>query len=355
MPNAEQAIEAEVPGLAGVRSGELIELERITREIINPEKELGDLIPQALALKDLFEGLTNFRIDHERGIADGETRLDGGLAISPTLAAMCIRELFRTLAFLRGLHEAILDAAKPHRPVRVLYAGCGPYALLAVPLMAVLPPGRAMFTLLDIHPECAGQARALIASFGLAPYVEDCLCADATRYRMVADNPPDVIVSETMSVALHNEPQVAIARHLLAQAPAARLVPQSVSVGVCLVNWSREHVFMPADYVGEFPEPERDRVYLGKIFELDAANIQNWKGIEGDTLPAGSVTIPAPLESKYTPYLTTDIAVYGKHRLHNYDCSLTLPQRLRGKFGAGEELRFYYRLGSHPQLICPGH
>ncbi len=330
---------------------DLGELKRIATEILDPDKELKDLIPQAIALRDLFERRTNFRIDHQQSIGAGETRLASGLAISPTLAAMCIRELFRTLAFVRGLHEAVSDAANSHLPVRVLYAGCGPYALLALPLMAVLPRERVVFTLLDIHQECLEKARALIDSFGLGHYVQDCVCADATRYQIPTDGHPDVIVSETMAVCLHNEPQVSIARHLLTQVPAALMVPRSVSVEACLINWSREHVFMPAGYVGEFPEPERDRIYLGKVFELDAANIKSWEGIGGDTLPAGRVRIPSPLDGKYRPYLLTNITVYGKNLLRDYDCSLTAPQRLRGRIEAGDELQFRYQLGSNPQLI----
>lgn len=327
------------------------ELKRITRKILDPEKELKDLIPQAIALRDLFERLTQFCIDHEKGIASGETRLESGLAISPTLAAMCIRELFRTTAFIRGLNDAIMDATQADRPTRVLYAGCGPYALLAVPLMAALPQGSVTFTLLDIHPECLEQARELIASLGLSSYVEDYLCVDATRYKIAEDNKPDVIVSETMAVTLHNEPQVSIARNLLTQAPDALMVPQSVSVEVALLNFSREHVFMPADYVGEFPEPDRDRIYLGKIFELNTACIADWKNIEGNTLPAGHVKIPSPLEDRYSPHLLTDIVVYGRHRLQNYDCSLTSPQRLKGDIRAGDELQFRYLLGNNPRLI----
>lgn len=327
------------------------ELNHLTTQILDPTKELKDLIPQAIALRDLFEARANFRTDTGQDIAAGQTRLDSGLAISPALAAMCIRELYRTLAFIRGLHGAIGDAAISQRPVRVLYAGCGPYALLALPLMSVLPRERVVFTLLDIHQECLDKARALIDSYGLGHFVEGFVCADATRYQIPKEQHPDVIVSETMAVALHNEPQVSIARHLLAQAPAARMVPQSVSVEVCLINLSREHVFLPADYVGEIPEPDRDRIYLGEIFELDAGNIKQWENIESDSLPAGRITIPTGLHQKYKPYLLTNITVYGKHQLHNYDCSLTIPQRLRGKFEAGDKLQFRYQLGNNPQLV----
>lgn len=149
---------AEVEDMAG---RDLDALTAITRAIISPEKELADLIPQAQALRDLFERRTHFCIDQDRDIATGQTRLASGLAISPTLAAMCARELFRTLAFIRGLAEAINDAMHPDRPVRVLYAGCGPYALLAVPLMTVFSSAQVTFTLMDIHQECLDSAQAL--------------------------------------------------------------------------------------------------------------------------------------------------------------------------------------------------
>jgi hypothetical protein len=91
---------------------------------------------------------------------------------------------------------------------------------------------------------------------------------------------------------------------------------------------------------------------LGKIFELDAANIFHWKEIEGDRLPAGRVRMPSRLERRYRPHLLTRIAVYDEIRLQDYDCSLTVPQRLPGRpeLAGGETLQFYYRLGPHPRL-----
>jgi hypothetical protein len=330
----------------------LDELTAISRAILAPERGLPDLIPQAQALRDIFEELAHFRIDHGRDIGAGETRLDCGLAISPTLAAMCLREPFRTLAFIRGLAEAIGDALRPERAVRVLYAGCGPYALLAVPLMTVFPREQVTFTLLDIHQECLDSALALIDILGLAGHVAGGVCADATRYEIPADGKPDVIVSETMAVCLRNEPQVSIARHLLAQAPEARMVPRSVSVEACLLNGDREHVLVPPDHLGEIPAPERDRIHLGKLFALDAAAIRSWRDMDGDRLPAGRVRIPDPVEGRYRPYLLTRIVVYGNHRLHDYDCSLTVPQPLRGKpqLTGGVALQFHYKLGPRPQL-----
>lgn len=337
----------------GMMAIELDTLKDISQKILAPGKALIDLLPQAQALRELLEQQTNFHIDASRDIGDGETRLASGLAISPTLAAMCLREQFRTTAFIRGLHAAITDALRRDRPVRVLYAGCGPYALLALPLMTVFSPAQVRFTLLDVHQACLDSAMALIGSFGLADHVADSLCTDATRYRIPADSLPDVIASETMAVCLRNEPQVAITRNLLAQAPMARLVPQSVSIELGMVNWGKEHVLLPADHVGEIPQPERDRINLGKVFELDAANVSRWHGVTGDCLPAGRIRLPEVLASRYRPCLLTRIVVYGESRLQDYDCSLTTPQHLPGRqvFSGDETLQFQYRLGTYPELV----
>jgi hypothetical protein len=328
-------------------------LAAITREILRPERELGDLIPQAQALRDLFERWTHFRIAPDRDIATGQTRLAGGLAISPTLAAMCARELFRTLAFIRGLAQAVTDAAQPGRPVRVLYAGCGPYALLAAPLMTVFSPEQVTFALLDIHQECLDSAIALIGTLGLSNHVTGSVCTDATSYRIPTDAAPDVVVSETMAVCLRNEPQVSIARNLLQQAPTARMVPQSVSVDVALLNGAKEFVLLAPDHEGDIPLAERDRIHLGTVFELSSDTIRRWEGLDGEHLPAGEVTLPLPLESRYRPHLLTRIAVYGDNHLRDYDCSLTVPQPLRCKhqFTGGETIRFLYKAGAHPELV----
>lgn len=329
---------------------DLNELKRIAQTFLDPQKRLQDLLLEAQSLRDMLERRTGFQVNPASGIGAGETRLDSGLAISPTTAAMCLREIFRTPAFIRGLGMAIKESLRPDRPVRVLYAGCGPYALQALPLMTAFPEDQVAFTLLDIHQQCLDDARKLIDSLGLSGHVAKYICADAARYEIPADEIPDVIVSETMSVTLHNEPQVAIARNLLLQAPAARMVPQSVSVEACLLNGAREHVVMPADHVGEIPEPQRDRVYLGKIFELDAAAISSWAGMPADRLPAGRITLPVPLEERYRPHLLTRITVWGDTRLQDYETSLTLPKPLPGKFRGGEELQFHYQLGNDPEL-----
>lgn len=325
----------------------------IARAILDAKRRPAEMFVEAEALRDWLEARSSFRMDPEQDIAAGETWLDDGRAVSPTMAAFCLREPARTVAFIRGLGMAIRDASNrsgPGRPVRVLYAGCGPYATLAVPLMALFSPEAVRFTLLDIHGDCLEHAESLIAALGFTGHVEAYACEDATRYRIPAESRPDVIVSETMAVGLRNEPQVAIARHLLAQAPSARMVPQSVSIEACLLNGAKEHRLMPAGHVGEFPEPQRDRVSLGTLFTLDAGNIRSWEKLGGERLPAGLLTFPSTLEPRYRPHLLTRIAVYGDVCLQDYDTGLTRPLRLKGEFEGGASLRFHYRLGTKPGL-----
>ena len=53
----------------------------------------------------------------------------------------------------------ILQLHANHREeVEVLYAGCGPFAPLFLPLTTALAPGLARFTLLDLHPRSVDVA-----------------------------------------------------------------------------------------------------------------------------------------------------------------------------------------------------
>lgn len=327
-------------------------LRRIAQDILDPINTLADWIPRIGELRTLLEKRTLLKLVPEVNLSEGRTMLDSGMAVSPLMAAFCAREVFRSAAFIRGAGEAVQDAARDYRPVRVLYAGCGPLALLALPLMAVFSERQVVFTLIDIHPESLRCAQHLIDGFGFSGHVVEYVCEDATRYQIPPGSTPDVIVSETMNVCLGKEPQVSIARHLLAQAPDALMVPKAVTVEACLLDPAKEQAPVGLMQEGKFVEPVRDRVYLGKIFELDAQSIRQWASITADRLSAASIKIPEPLPERYQLRLLTRIVVYGQTCLQDYDSSLNLPQRLPGKpkFAGGETLQFYYKLGTYPGL-----
>jgi hypothetical protein len=327
-------------------------LRRLSHLLTDPAHPMTDLVAEATALRELIEGSSALQLAAGAPVDTGASVLDSGLAISPVQAALCARQPYRTIAFVRGLHAAIGTVLRMHAQARVLYAGCGPYALLALPQMA-LYGDRVRFTLLDVHEESLRHARALVDAFGLGGSVDAWICADATRHRIDPARPPHVIVSETMNAALRSEPQVAIFRALHAQAPGALLVPQRVTVHACLLDPARELSPPVPDASVPFTPPQRDRLDLGPVFTLDSDAIAAWRDVDGDVLPAATVRVP-PFGPAQQARLLTKIDVYDGHRLDDYECSLTLPQRLPGRMSVapGDALRFGYRLGSSPGLEC---
>lgn len=328
------------------------ELRALAAALADPERPRATLIQEAGALRMLLERCTGLSLEQQPDLGANQTRLGAGLAISPIKAALCAREPYRTITFIKGLADAIAAARRPDRPVRVLYAGCGPFATLALPLMALLGPAQAVFTLVDIHAESLACAGALVDGLGLSASVAEYLLADACSMRLAPDRLPDVIVSETMNAALRSEPQVTIARNLSAQAPQALLVPQSVTVDACLLRLGKEFAPPLAAPDASPQEAQRERIALGPVFELSAAAIAAWPATARDLLPAGAIVLPPEVPAGMQPRLLTRIVVFGPHRLDDYDSSLNLPQHLPGRLqlAGGERLRFAYRLDAEPGL-----
>ena len=329
-------------------------LRRLALKILDTRHPPYSLHAEVAKLAQLLDGCATVRIDPSKDISDGETRTKNGLALSPVMAAMCVQDFARTVVFIRGLHAAVQDSRNRSlgRPTRVLYVGCGPYAVLAVPLMAVFSPQDVRFTLLDIHPPSVDSTRSVVNTLGLSEYVTSYEVIDAMRYQVRRDETPDVTVMEIMNACLEKEPQVAITRHLLDQAPRTILVPESVRVDAYLVDVSKEFtVFDPQRTV---TNSDRDRIFLGMVFELSRETVKLWRSESNTRLPAASIQIPDPLKNRYTPMFFTTIRVYKNHRLKEYDSGLTTPRILQSNspLRGGDTIKFYYRLGSHPVLRC---
>lgn len=339
-------------------------LERLSAVLLDPRRPAWQLRPEVLELVELLQALSGRSDDLTSGIDRGETVTPNGVALSPTMAVLCAADYARTVAFARGLHAAVRDVLErvADRQVRVLYAGCGPYALLTLPALAVLPVGSLSVTLLDLSEESLRSARQAYEALGLDGHVAGYVAGDAASHQIAAprhpdrqtpsDVKPDVVLLEVMQARLEKEPQVALTRHLLRQAPDAILVPQSVAVDAELVDPGREFVF-PVDAT-DGTEPERRRVPLGRVFELSKESVESWVESGDDRLPAGSIRFPDPLPSGCDPMLCTRLVVYGEHRLEDYDSGITMPLPLPiGRpFLGGERIDFHYRLGSRPGLRC---
>lgn len=332
------------------------EFRRLTLEILRHDGSRGILNGLVGELVGILENTSELQTDQQADFAEGETVSQHGLAISPTQAAMCAGEEQRTAVFLRGLHDAIAEAVERHspKPVRVLYAGSGPYAALAAPLMTAFPPGDVQFTILDIHAESIEAAKSVVRRLDLKDSVESFVVADACEYQIPGEAIPDIILSETMSTALEKEPQVAIMRHLLKQAPGATLVPESVCIDAFLVDTSHEFKLIVPES-GATPETSQPaRLPAGSVFALNASTIRSWESISDDRLPAAVIRLPVAPDPNYQPFLFTTITTYGYHVLRTHDSGLTAIRAFpeTGNISAECPLQFHYRLGTNPRLIA---
>src|SRR6185312_12564721 len=126
-----------------------------------------------------------------------------GSAISPLDAGRCLLDVRRTVVYLRGVYAAIQEAQQrfPGDVIHVLYAGCGPFALLCLPLL-LLAEQAVHFTLLDVHARAIESVQTIMAALRLEAANVDCLVCDATQYHAPGHRALHVVVSETMQRAL---------------------------------------------------------------------------------------------------------------------------------------------------------
>jgi hypothetical protein len=272
--------------------------------------------------------------------------LPTGAAISPLDAGHCLLDPRRTVTYLRGVYGAIQEAQQrfPGEVIHVLYAGCGPFAVLCLPLLPMLAGQAVHFTLLDAHARAIESVQAIMAALQLERANVDCLVGDATTYHSPNHRPLHVVVSEAMQRALEKEPQVAILMNAAPQLTARGLmVPEMIAVDAVLTDLSQE---FGGNGVG--PEPWSGRVPLGRILDLNYERACAWAaaGVSSH-LPPARIALPSVVAAQYSLVLATTIRTFGMHVLREYESGLTHPLMVNG-WRAGEEVEFTYHLGKKP-------
>jgi SAM-dependent methyltransferase len=276
----------------------------------------------------------------------GEQRsvLDSGLALSAQEAALCVLDFTRTAAFVRALDGVILKRLCRGAPVRVLYAGCGPLATLALPLAVRYPAAAVKFCLIDIHPASLDAARQLFAHHGLGDRIAMTICADAAQLQLPPMPRQDVLLMEVMQRSLAHEPQFAVVANLLPQcASDAELVPQRIVVSAALACPQVEF------------DPLAARVRIAPIALLELSRdilpaLRTALEPAATRIPLPALRMPAALPPDLQLMLTTRIEASAIDVLGDYDSGLTYPQFLPnlGSIHANEVLQVAYRLGRNP-------
>ncbi|MDW3194099.1 MAG: hypothetical protein R8G66_17120 [Cytophagales bacterium] len=183
-----------------------------------------------------------------------------GKFVSQITAAHCLKDIARSARFIRGLYQAITDQLKTKDSVHVLYAGCGPYATLFTPLTYFFDSNQVKATMLEIGQVPMANAQKVYDQLELTDYVKAWVNADGTDPQIQFDEKFDIIISETMQVALKKECQVPLTRNLVRFLKEdGTFVPQNIKVEATL-----EHPKVAG---------QPDELVIGSIYELDYKNV----------------------------------------------------------------------------------
>lgn len=254
-----------------------------------------------------------------------DSLLNSGVAISPQAAAHCVQDHQRTVVYIRGIYAAIRDAMTrfPDNAISILYAGCGPYATLLLPLLELFEPGQLEVCLVDIHQDSLDSVSRLINDFGLSEHSIKLVQADACHYQH--NSQPHLIITETMQKALEQEPQVAITTQLAPQlCHDGIFIPQKIEVDLVLHSRHQHHS-------------------LGNVLTLEPQCGPNFEEVQ--------VSIPALAElDEFEAALITRVQVYEHYRLLEGESEITLPRPLveLSPLRAGQRWNIFFLTGSYP-------
>jgi hypothetical protein len=292
-----------------------------------------------------------------------DSLLENGVAINPPAAAHCALDYQRSVTFIRGVHAAIntLSLRFTNTPLEILYAGCGPFATLLLPLLGKFAAGELQVSLLDIHQRSLDSVHRLLDHFGLYDHAVRTIKADACQYKHPGKL--HLIIAETMQKSLEQEPQFAVTANLAPQLlPAGVFIPQRIDVTLCLADLNHEkQLFGQPQWInGIAREKDARRYRLATVFTLspDQVSMQvrraqlNTRTSKLELEPS-IVVIPTMVDvGRFDAALFTNIAIFEQHCLGDYESQITLPQRCHelAPLVGGARYRVSYQLGSYPRF-----
>ncbi len=296
------------------------------------------------AANDLYQFLVHI-VDLENDAAKNNAHIktENGLAISTNAAAFCTIDYMRTRTFLLGIKKAIEDCLviNPNKPVELLYAGTGPFATLAIPLLPYFTTAQLQLILLEINANTIGYLKNVLNKLGIENYIKDIVQCDASSYVFDGDIQPHIIVSETMKPALYKEPQLMVMTNLVKQCTQVPIIiPQTISVDLASINTTNKGISVLNNLI-EF------NIDTALALAKAANNIPIFN--EGIQINVGRNN----KTTKDRVSLLTTINTYEKYSLDYKESSLTLPCFM-DKLNISDKdviLKVKYNFGEKPGLV----
>lgn len=278
-----------------------------------------------------------------------DSLLDSGVAINPQAAAHCAVDYRRSVMFIRGVHAAInaLKLRFPGSPIDILYAGCGPFATLLLPLLVKFTPGELSISMLDIHQRSLESVALLLAHFELGAHAVRTIRADACHY--THPGKLHLVIAETMQKSLEQEPQFAVTANLAPQLwPTGIFIPQRIEVALYLADLAHEK-----ELVGQSQQIDPDSLEKGGGRHPLATVCTLSPESTSDQLDPTIVAIPKLADiTRFDAALFTRISVFEQYQLRDYESEITLPLKCHelAPLAGGERYRVSYQLGSYPKF-----
>ncbi|WP_108807951.1 hypothetical protein [Aquimarina spinulae] len=295
----------------------------------------------AESILDLYNFYTCFPLKEDN---QGDISLKNGIAISKKNAADCIHDYKRTASFLRGVYNAIIECKKkfPNEELNILYAGCGPYAPLLLPLLSLFEPDNINITLLDINQASIDSIKQIVIELGYETYISNCIVADATQYQYRKNESLHMIITETMFHALTKEPQVAITQNLAPQLiEGGILIPEEISITLGYSFFSKEpflNQYNNTYHVANLINQNAKRKFVETLFSLTKSKN---KGVV-DSYYFESKWYPIPENYEETPDICiyTYIKVFDVFQLQYEDSLITNPYCLTSLYNLQNKSKF---------------
>lgn len=322
------------------------------------ETKTINIVKQLESLNEFLKN--NIQVDNnENDISYNPIYLSNGVAVSPEIAVHCFQDYIRTHRFMLALYRAVQEKLEqfPKRKIKILYAGCGPYCPLILPLLYLFNSTNIEIDVIEINPYSLKSAKQIISFIGKNQYIKKILCIDATQYKPEKEDCFDIIISETMDKALEIEPQVSIFLNLFSYLKKEGiLIPEKVTVDLYATDIRKEK---SSDYefyldTSTTKSNQIQRTFIKNIITLDKSflKLQHSKKNQ-ENIYLTSLKISDLATENIDLLYITSLKIYKSITLSEDESLLTLKVyalTLTDKI-IDSQVEFSYRLNNDPRII----